>query len=70
MVSMESEEEAKLWGRHFEEGATDAVERFTESISYDRQLYKYNILGSKAYITMLAAQVPLARSMEWHCSLL
>jgi hypothetical protein len=28
MVSMESEEEAKLWGKRFEEGATDAVERF------------------------------------------
>jgi argininosuccinate lyase len=70
MASSESEEkkEAKLWGGRFEEGVTDAVERFTESISYDWQLYKYDIMGSKAHATMLSAQVPLARSMEWHSS--
>lgn len=66
MASSESDEkkEAKLWGGRFEEGVTDAVERFTESISYDWQLYKYDIMGSKAHATMLAAQVSYARSME------
>jgi argininosuccinate lyase len=66
MASSESEEkkEVKLWGGRFEEGVTDAVERFTESISYDWQLYKYDIMGSKAHATMLAAQVPYARSMQ------
>jgi hypothetical protein len=49
--------EVKLWGGRFEEGVTDAVERFTESISYDWQLYKYDIMGSKAHATMLASQV-------------
>ncbi|CAL4891252.1 unnamed protein product [Urochloa decumbens] len=48
--------ETKLWGGRFEEGVTDAVERFTESISYDWQLYKYDIMGSKAHATMLASQ--------------
>ncbi|KAF8733351.1 hypothetical protein HU200_014956 [Digitaria exilis] len=48
--------EAKLWGGRFEEGVTDAVERFTESISYDWQLYKYDIMGSKAHASMLASQ--------------
>jgi argininosuccinate lyase len=59
MASSESDEkkESKLWGGRFEEGVTDAVERFTESISYDWQLYKYDIMGSKAHASMLAAQV-------------
>ncbi|BAF11797.1 argininosuccinate lyase, chloroplastic [Oryza sativa Japonica Group] len=58
MASSESEErkETKLWGGRFEEGVTDAVEGFTESISYDWQLYKYDIMGSKAHASMLAAQ--------------
>lgn len=49
--------EAKLWGGRFEESVTDAVERFTESISYDKALYKQDILGSKAHASMLAKQV-------------
>ncbi|KAE9603830.1 hypothetical protein Lal_00001795 [Lupinus albus] len=48
--------EAKLWGGRFEESVTDAVERFTESISYDKQLYKHDIMGSKAHASMLAQQ--------------
>lgn len=58
MASSESEDkrETKLWGGRFEEGVTDAVERFTESISYDWQLYKYDIMGSKAHASMLAGQ--------------
>ncbi|CAL0319295.1 unnamed protein product [Lupinus luteus] len=48
--------EAKLWGGRFEESVTDAVERFTESISYDKQLYKHDIIGSKAHASMLAHQ--------------
>ncbi|XAR62077.1 Argininosuccinate lyase [Bertholletia excelsa] len=48
--------EAKLWGGRFEESVTDAVERFTESISYDKQLYKHDIMGSRAHASMLARQ--------------
>ncbi|KAM5573927.1 argininosuccinate lyase, chloroplastic [Rosa sericea] len=48
--------EAKLWGGRFEEGVTDAVERFTESISFDKALYKHDIMGSKAHASMLAKQ--------------
>ncbi|KAK3038309.1 hypothetical protein RJ639_031405 [Escallonia herrerae] len=48
--------EAKLWGGRFEEGVTDAVERFTESISFDKALYKHDILGSRAHASMLAHQ--------------
>lgn len=68
MASSDAEEkkETKLWGGRFEEGVTDAVERFTESISYDWQLYKYDIMGSKAHASMLAAQVPYARAPSNH----
>ncbi|KAM2565161.1 hypothetical protein TB1_007823 [Malus domestica] len=48
--------EAKLWGGRFEESVTDAVERFTESISFDKALYKHDIMGSKAHASMLAKQ--------------
>lgn len=48
--------EAKLWGGRFEEGVTDAVERFTESISFDKGLYKHDIMGSRAHASMLAKQ--------------
>ncbi|KAK1407209.1 hypothetical protein QVD17_38823 [Tagetes erecta] len=48
--------EAKLWGGRFEEGVTDAVERFTESISFDKALYKQDIMGSRAHASMLAKQ--------------
>ena len=55
----EKKKEVKLWGGRFEENVTDAVERFTESISFDKQLYKQDILGSRAHATMLAHQVAL-----------
>lgn len=53
----EKAKETKLWGGRFEESVTDAVERFTESISYDKELYKQDIMGSRAHATMLAKQV-------------
>ncbi|EOA20415.1 hypothetical protein CARUB_v10000724mg [Capsella rubella] len=48
--------EAKLWGGRFEESVTEKVEKFTESISFDKVLYKQDIMGSKAHATMLAHQ--------------
>ncbi|PON91608.1 Argininosuccinate lyase [Trema orientale] len=48
--------ENKLWGGRFEESVTDAVERFTESISFDKALYKHDIMGSRAHASMLAKQ--------------
>jgi hypothetical protein len=53
----EKSKEVKLWGGRFEESVTDAVERFTESISYDKVLYKHDIMGSRAHASMLAKQV-------------
>ena len=44
----------KQWGGRFD-GTTDArVEAFTESISFDRRLYRHDIMASKAHAAMLA----------------
>jgi argininosuccinate lyase len=44
----------KTWGGRFE-GTTDSrVEAFTESISFDRRLYRHDILASQAHARMLA----------------
>ncbi|KAJ1424766.1 L-Aspartase-like [Sesbania bispinosa] len=48
--------EAKLWGGRFEEGVTETVERFSESVSFDKDLYKHDIMGSRAHASMLAQQ--------------
>ncbi|KAL0888161.1 hypothetical protein Bca101_012144 [Brassica carinata] len=52
----EASKEVKLWGGRFEESVTEKVEKFTESISFDKVLYKQDIMGSKAHATMLAHQ--------------
>ena len=49
--------EAKLWGGRFDEGVTNVVERFTESINFDKALYKHDIMGTRAHASMLAKQV-------------
>ena len=51
----------KLWGGRFSSGTAASVEAFTESISYDQRLYKYDIAGSKAHATMLAANGLLSK---------
>ncbi|XP_050213430.1 argininosuccinate lyase, chloroplastic [Mercurialis annua] len=48
--------ETKLWGGRFEKSVTDIVEKFTESISFDKHLYKHDIMGSKAHASMLCQQ--------------
>ncbi len=44
-----------LWGGRFSEGTENSVQNFTESISYDRRLYRHDIAGSKAHAAMLGA---------------
>ncbi len=46
----------KLWGGRFAEATADSVEAFTASIQYDCRLFRYDIAGSRAHATMLAAQ--------------
>ncbi len=45
----------KAWGGRFHGGTDKRVEAFSESISYDRRLYRQDIAGSVAHAHMLAA---------------
>src|SRR3954454_16910001 len=44
----------KTWGGRFAGGTDARVEAFTESISYDRRLYRHDIRASQAHARMLA----------------
>ena len=45
-----------LWGGRFASETRDEVAKYTESISFDRRLFKHDIDGSRAHVAMLAAQ--------------
>lgn len=45
-----------LWGGRFSSATSDDVTKYSESISFDKRLYKHDIMGSKAHVKMLAAQ--------------
>ncbi len=44
----------KMWGGRFHETTAASMETYSESVSFDFRLYKYDIAGSKAHATMLA----------------
>lgn len=44
----------KTWGGRFEGGTDNRVEAFTESIRFDRRLYRHDIRASQAHARMLA----------------
>jgi argininosuccinate lyase len=46
----------KPWGGRFKEKTSAAVEEFTESISFDRRLWRHDIRGSIAHAKMLGKQ--------------
>jgi argininosuccinate lyase len=46
---------SKPWSGRFREKTDHRVEEFTQSISFDRRLFKHDILGSIAHANMLAA---------------
>ncbi len=46
----------KLWGGRFSKSTDNLMESFSESISFDKRLYEYDILGSIAHVQMLAKQ--------------
>lgn len=50
-----------MWGGRFEAPPNELVARMGESISYDRRLYKHDILGSIAHAKMLAKQEIIPR---------
>jgi argininosuccinate lyase len=44
----------KLWGGRFAETTSSLVEKFSESVSFDRRLFRQDIRGSQAHARMLA----------------
>lgn len=44
----------KQWGGRFSGGTDPRVESFTESISYDKRLYRHDVTASQAHARMLA----------------
>jgi argininosuccinate lyase len=51
----------KLWSGRFTRGTAKIIEGFTESISFDKRLWKYDIEGSIAHATMLGRQGIISR---------
>ena len=51
----------KPWAGRFTEATSKSVERYTESISYDKRLWRYDIEGSIAHARMLAKQGIIAK---------
>ena len=45
-----------LWGGRFSKQMENYTADYNESISFDHNLYKYSIMGSKAHVKMLAKQ--------------
>ena len=44
-----------LWGGRFSTATDSELTAFSESVSFDKRLYKFDIIGSKAHSAMLAA---------------
>jgi argininosuccinate lyase len=54
----------KPWAGRFKDKTAKAVEAFTESVSFDRRLWKYDIEGSIAHARMLGKQGIIGRTEE------
>ncbi len=52
-MEKEQQKKEKLWGGRFSQSTERLVEDFTESVSYDRCLYRQDIRGSIAHARML-----------------
>ncbi|GFM35901.1 argininosuccinate lyase [Desulfovibrio psychrotolerans] len=48
--------EKKMWGGRFRQKTAARVEEYTQSVSYDRLMYRQDIAGSMAHARMLARQ--------------
>jgi len=46
----------KLWGGRFTHQVDDLVNTFNSSISFDSRMYKEDIIGSIAHVTMLGEE--------------
>ncbi|MFA5276365.1 MAG: argininosuccinate lyase, partial [Candidatus Omnitrophota bacterium] len=56
----------KLWGSRFPKATNALTDRFTSSISFDKRLAFYDVLGSIAHVKMLGKQriIPLEDSLK------
>ncbi len=52
-MEKKQQKKEKLWGGRFSQSTERLVEDFTESVSYDRRLYRQDIRGSIAHARML-----------------
>lgn len=52
----------KLWAGRFKKALNPIVENFTESLSFDRRLFQYDITGSIAHVRMLARSKIIRKS--------
>ncbi len=57
----QKQENAKPWGGRFAQSTDQFVETFTESVSFDQRLWRYDIMGSLAHVGMLAKAGVLTR---------
>ncbi len=46
----------KLWSGRFSESPSDLMEKFSQSVSFDKRLYRHDIAGSIAHAEMLASR--------------
>ncbi len=53
---------SSTWGGRFKTGAADRLRDYTESVSFDRELYRHDIAGSRAHAKMLARIGVLSRA--------
>ncbi len=53
--------EKKMWGGRFRQKTAALVEEYTQSVSYDRLMYRQDIAGSTAHARMLARQGIIAQ---------
>ncbi len=55
MSNQQKTHQEKLWGGRFQEATSISVEKFTASIPFDQQLWRFDLEGSIAHATMLGA---------------
>jgi len=53
--------EKKMWGGRFRQKTAARVEEYTQSVSYDRLMYRQDIAGSMAHARMLGRQGVISR---------
>jgi argininosuccinate lyase len=53
-VAKKTSKASSTWGGRFKAGAAERLRDYTESVSFDRELYRHDMAGSRAHAKMLA----------------